>query len=269
MSNLREYIRIDGMTCQSCVKNIENQISQMNGIQSIKVRGKKSSFFSDHTDSFSFQVSLENKSATVDFDSTQTHLNDIVHAINQIGFQASVPQSMVDLELGGISDENIPIAIERIAGIAGVLNVNFPLKNDSSHVKISFNQNDIDAYTLFQKIQSIGYKVHPKLENIARAHLRVQGMHCNSCVMNITQTVEDLPGIHDVKVTFDDQSAKILYDPSIIDLNEIIKEIEKLDFQVANNEIEPLKISEEIDKPKSTFVAGEICHAKLLRLLSQ
>jgi Cu+-exporting ATPase len=161
-----------------------------------------------------------------------------------MGFNAEHHQTIVDIELGGISDENIPIATERLSSINGVLNVDFPLKNDSSHVKISYDKNQIDSYTLYQKIQSIGYKVNPKLENISRVYLRVQGMHCNSCVMNITQTVEDLPGIHHIKVSFDEQSANILYDPNIINISIIIQEIEKLDFQVAiasNNEGEKSK----------------------------
>lgn len=154
-----------------------------------------------------------------------------------MGFDAELNETekngFVDIELGGVSDDNIPIAIERISSINGVLNVNFPFKHDSTHVQVSFNQNQIEPYTLYQKIQSIGYKVNPKLENISQAYLRIQGMHCNSCVMNITQTVEDLPGIHHIKVSFDDQSANILYDANIIPLSIIMKEIEKLDFQVA------------------------------------
>ncbi|CAF4436248.1 unnamed protein product, partial [Rotaria magnacalcarata] len=47
--------------------------------------------------------------------------------------------------------------------------------------------------------------------------------------MNITQTVEDLPGIHSIKVSFDDASANVLFDSNIIELSNIIKEIEKLD----------------------------------------
>ena len=165
-----------------------------------------------------------------------------------MGFDAELNQINIndnlDLELGGISDENIPIAIERISSIDGVLNVIFPLKNDSSHVIISYDKNQTDPYRVYQKIQSIGYKVNPKLENISRAYLRVQGMHCNSCVMNITQTVEDLPGIHHIKVSFDDQSANILYDSNIIPLSTIIDEIQQLDFQVAiitPNEADKLK----------------------------
>jgi Cu+-exporting ATPase len=169
-----------------------------------------------------------------------------------MGFEADLNQTTksdnLDVELGGISDENIPVAIERISAINGVLNVVFPLKNDSSHVQISYDKNQIEPYALYEEIQSIGYKVNPKLEEISRACLRVQGMHCNSCVMNITQTVEDLPGIHDVKVLFDDQSANILYDPTIIKLSIIISEIEKLDFQVA------IATNDDGDKPKGIYI---------------
>ncbi len=179
------------------------------------------------------------------------HINDVVERINDMGFDAELNQittnDNLDIELGGVSDENIPIAIERISSIDGVLNVIFPLKNDSSHVEISYDKNQTDPFTIYQKIQSIGYKVNPKLENISRAYLRVQGMHCNSCVMNITQTIEDLPGIYNIKVLFDDQSANILYDPNVIKLSFIIKEIEKLDFQVA------IATPKEGDKSKGIF----------------
>lgn len=154
-----------------------------------------------------------------------------------MGFNAELETTTsndnLDVELGGISDENIPTATQRILAIPGISNVVFPVKNDSSRVLLTYDKNQTDPYTIYQKVQSIGYKVNPKLENIVRAYLRVQGMHCNSCVMNITQTVEDLPGIHHIKVTFDDQSANILYDPNIIPLPMIVKEIESLDFQVA------------------------------------
>jgi len=40
MEESTQNIRIDGMTCQSCVKNIENTISKLPGIKSIKVNNK-------------------------------------------------------------------------------------------------------------------------------------------------------------------------------------------------------------------------------------
>ena len=125
------------------------------------------------------------------------------------------------------------VAADVVISIVGVVNVDFPVKNDSSFAKISYNPSQTTPYTLYQNIQSIGYKINPHSDSISSALLRVQGMHCNSCVMNITGTVEDLPGVHYVKVSFDDQSADVRFDGTIIQLSTIIDEIQKLDFQVA------------------------------------
>ena len=223
MEEVNELISIRGMTCHSCVRNIQTNLKQLTGITSI-------------------DVSLEKQQGSVTYRPNEISMETILNEIDQLGFQASRlvhGETLVDVELGGISDENIPIATERLATIHGVTHVQFPLKNDSSHVQIAYDPTKTSAYSIYQTIHSIGYRVQAKPENIVRAYLRVQGMHCNSCVMNITQTVEDLPGIHHIKVSFDDQSANILFDSTIIPLTEIVQEIEKLDFQVAiaeNNE---------------------------------
>jgi len=45
MQESTEYIRINGMTCQSCVRNIENTINKLNGIGSIKVQKQKKKLY--------------------------------------------------------------------------------------------------------------------------------------------------------------------------------------------------------------------------------
>jgi copper chaperone CopZ len=39
-----DEISIDGMTCQSCVKNIENTLGKLDGIQSIQVKSSTNKF---------------------------------------------------------------------------------------------------------------------------------------------------------------------------------------------------------------------------------
>lgn len=174
-----------------------------------------------------------------------------------MGFMAESIKSCLDVEVGGISDENIPRATERLSAIDGIINVEFPNKNDSSHVRIIFDSNKTDQYLITQSIQSIGYQVQPNRERISKLFLRVQGMHCNSCVMNITGTVEDLPGIEHVRVTFDDQSAEIHYDKEIIRLNMIVEEIEKLGFQVA------IASTSDKDKSSGEFITVNYDHGLL------
>ena len=188
--------------------------------------------------SFFFKISFENKLATVVYDSNNINIDDIVKSIGNLGFDVQLIQTTIKLEnlnveLDGISDENSSIAIEHILSIQGILDVEFPLKNDTNHVRISYDKNQIEPHSIYDKLQSMSYKVNPNLDNISHGFLRIQGMHCNSCVMNITQTVEDLPGVHRIKVSFDDQSANIYYDSNVILLSTIIDEIVKLGFQVA------------------------------------
>lgn len=63
-------INIEGMTCQSCVRNITENISSKPGIVNIL-------------------VSLENKCATVQYDNSLTSPNKIVEMIEDMGFDAS------------------------------------------------------------------------------------------------------------------------------------------------------------------------------------
>lgn len=64
-------INIEGMTCQSCVRNITDNISTKPGIINIS-------------------VSLEDKSAAVQYDNSLTSSDKIVEMIEDMGFDASV-----------------------------------------------------------------------------------------------------------------------------------------------------------------------------------
>lgn len=64
-------ISIDGMRCQSCVKNIEGNIGSQNGIKQIKVH-------------------LDEKMATVEYDSAICDDHAIAEMISDMGFTANV-----------------------------------------------------------------------------------------------------------------------------------------------------------------------------------
>lgn len=68
---LTAQISIDGMSCQSCVKNIEGNISKQLGIQKIS-------------------VNLEEKLATVEYESDICNATEIAEMISDMGFNASV-----------------------------------------------------------------------------------------------------------------------------------------------------------------------------------
>lgn len=68
---LQTRLNVDGMTCQSCVRNIEENISKQPGIVSIA-------------------VSLENKEAIVQYEQSTVNPSEIAELIEDMGFISSV-----------------------------------------------------------------------------------------------------------------------------------------------------------------------------------
>ncbi|CAF3380861.1 unnamed protein product [Rotaria sp. Silwood1] len=140
--------------------------------------------------------------------------------------------SHIRILLGGVHEANHEYVSKRLCEhIDGLISCKFI--DDNNQAEISFDTNELDQYTLLSAIQRLGHPVKSINSDSVQAQLRIEGMHCNSCVSNICGAVLDLPGAIDVQLTFLDKLATIIYDPNILKLDEIIAEIEKLSFQVA------------------------------------
>ena len=72
------------------------------------------------------------------------------------------------------------------------------------------------------------------LSNEVTTTLNIKGMMCeNSCVKSVTNAVDGLNGIKSCEVNFNNETATIKYDNSVIDVNQIKKIIsEKTYFKV-------------------------------------
>lgn len=61
---------VQGMTCQGCVRSVETKLSKLPGVSSAK-------------------VDLGAEKATVEFDDARTNSDQMIAAVEQIGFHAS------------------------------------------------------------------------------------------------------------------------------------------------------------------------------------
>ncbi|OGJ37663.1 MAG: hypothetical protein A2383_04080 [Candidatus Pacebacteria bacterium RIFOXYB1_FULL_39_46] len=62
--------------------------------------------------------------------------------------------------------------------------------------------------------------------------LKISGMHCNSCSLNIENELEDLPGVVEANVHYAKSEATINFDPEKVKPAKIKSVIEKLGYQV-------------------------------------
>lgn len=125
--------------------------------------------------------------------------------------------------------------------IDGLISCRFMDNNDSDHsrMELLYDSRSLSRFELFSMMQSLGYLVQldpsekDSESKFGTVDIRIEGMHCNSCVSNICATVGDLPGAIDIKLTFEDKVATVIYDTGTLSLDHMINEIEKLGFKAA------------------------------------
>lgn len=72
--------------------------------------------------------------------------------------------------------------------------------------------------------------------NIEKKTLKLKGMTCSSCEARIEKSLKKMEGIIEIKAVFHESKAYIDYDTDKIKLNQIIKNIENLGYQVNDEE---------------------------------
>ena len=92
---------------------------------------------------------------------------------------------------------------------------------------VQYLNNEISYDEMEKLVRNLGFELH-----CDEMTLRIDGMHCASCTMNVENFLIRLDGIFDVKADLTTQSAKIRYDASKVSMDEIEKVIESLGFKL-------------------------------------
>jgi len=78
--------------------------------------------------------------------------------------------------------------------------------------------------------------------------LKIDGMTCNSCEMRIENALHQLNGIKEVKAVYSNSIVSVVFDESLIKLEEIIETIEKLDYKVKSKQTQGSGMTIHLDK---------------------
>ncbi|XP_059338716.1 copper-transporting ATPase 1 isoform X3 [Ammospiza nelsoni] len=136
------------------------------------------------------RVSLDNKEAVVVYQPPLITAEEIKQQIEAAGFTAAFKKQPRPLKLSGIDLERLRNAQPR-----------------SSEASQRENSSGTGSKTVV---------------------FRVEGMHCNSCVLNIQSTVSALPAVTSVVVSLENKSAAINYNPSLISIEKLRKAVENV-----------------------------------------
>ena len=64
-----------------------------------------------------------------------------------------------------------------------------------------------------------------------KAELNIEGMHCDSCALDIKETLEETAGVREVDVTFKRKTAIVEFDTETVQQSTLIKKIQDLGYQ--------------------------------------
>ncbi|KAM4047139.1 copper-transporting ATPase 2 [Anomaloglossus baeobatrachus] len=263
-------IRVEGMTCQSCVNTIEGKIGKIQGVEKIK-------------------VSLGNQEAVIVYCPHYIQPEDLRKQIDDMGFVAHVKSKPDALKLGTINIERLQsvsthpklgntngpkgntiartVSIEgmhcnscvhniegSISELPGVQNIKVSLENKNA--VISLIEDVTGLLTIKKAIEALPpghFKVtlpvdeerSPALRSKSTlqtstrqsqrtttrtASIRIGGMTCGSCVSTIESTISQRNGVQSISVSLPEGMGTILYTPRETNSEELRAAIEDMGF---------------------------------------
>jgi len=108
----------------------------------------------------------------------------------------------------------------------GIQEVYVNLGTETANIK--FDPEKISLDKVLKTIEDVGYEpVKEKREVI----IKIGGMTCATCVRTIENALKNLKGVFEVSVNLGTESAKVVYDETLIELNDIKKRIEDVGYQ--------------------------------------
>ncbi|XP_061581096.1 copper-transporting ATPase 1 isoform X2 [Cololabis saira] len=256
-------LRVEGMTCGSCVQSIEQRIGSFPGVIHIK-------------------VSLEEKSAYIVFDHSQHSSESLSEAIEDMGFESSVPEGSVATPVStetqliapsGLTPASQQEALEKLSKTHGVLDVRENLPQMGLNVTFipslaSTQQlSEVVASVTPMEIQTLSNPVQNSLNlspletaggGVALLKLCIEGMTCHSCTTTIEGKIGKLKGIEKIKVVLESQEATIVYLPYLIPVETIISQIAVAGFKAVVKskprtlQLSPKDIERFVDSQKQT-----------------
>uniref|UniRef100_A0A669R479 Copper-transporting ATPase 2 n=1 Tax=Phasianus colchicus TaxID=9054 RepID=A0A669R479_PHACC len=236
-------IRIDGMTCNSCVQSIEGTISQRQGVQHVA-------------------VSLADKTGTIHYDPANTNGEELRAAIEEMGFDASlltgnsilssVGSMSKGSEVGTMSfKEQMPLPLDFTSSycpVVGICSVYCAFIQDTGAGEYK-NWPDVRNVAAQPQVpeppaqgcvsDALPDSPHPDEPNqpsgatAKKCFLQITGMTCASCVSTIERNLQKEEGIVSVLVALMAGKAEIKYKPDFIQPLEIAQLIQNLGFEAS------------------------------------
>ncbi|GCB76737.1 hypothetical protein scyTo_0018374 [Scyliorhinus torazame] len=196
------------------------------------------------------QVPLEKHNGMLVYSPTEESPESLRFGINNVGFETSLSElfpppvciSTVHINIVGMTCQSCVQSIEgQISKEKGIVSINVSLKYSNALVK--YIPTIIGTRQICEAIDDMGFEASLTNENGSllerkiptpvevTVKLEVEGMTCHFCVNKIEGKIGKLQGVNRVKVNLNKQEAIIVYQPRVIQPEELRNQVNNLGFQ--------------------------------------
>jgi Cu+-exporting ATPase len=206
---MKVNIEVYGMTCSHCQKKVEDSVSLLEGVESVK-------------------VNLEAERVTVSFNPQKISMDDIKEAIRKAGYSTEVEEgtkkaqaniearTLTAADITSTASETVDIALEELEGRFQAC----PIATQECRLAEKEKPNTSSQKTDKKEIT-----------------LGVSGMTCSACALNIEKVLKKKEGVGSVAVNLELGRAKISFDPSLISPKGIEEAIESIGYKVETDKV--------------------------------
>lgn len=215
-------IGVEGMTCNSCVRSIEQRVKDTKKVDDVA-------------------VSLEKKEARVIHDSSQISALSLKEIIYDMGFETELKHSLqsefVCLKVEGMTCNSCVQTIQgQLSDSIGVHIIRVSLEEKLA--RIHFNPKETTPEQLRQAIYDMGFdcflnteKNDAEKDSKATTVIIVEGMTCQSCVKTITDKLKENSAVYSVEISLKDKTCLVVFDRSSLDSQKLAETIEEMGFE--------------------------------------
>ena len=157
---------------------------------------------------------------------------------------------------------NVENSIKKLDGAKAEVNIN------TEKATVEYNPEKIAIFDIEKTVEDAGFKVRK-----SEVTVKIGGMHCANCVLNIEKTLNELDGVYSATVNLSLEKALVSYNNELVNINDIKKAIENLGFdflglaEKIDGETEDKLYEKDLKDKKNRIIIGFIFSSLLMGLM--
>ena len=200
-------LKIDGMHCASCEMIVKEDLSNLPGVNEIKVNFKTGD-------------------GELMLDDSKNSFADIINSIKNSGYQAEIVGGQNQITISK-STEPLKVRLETKTTAEFIIPENHP---DMERVISQISKTMSVVNLQESNTRSVAVSEAPASSN-QRVNLSLFGMHCSSCANIIERSLKKVTGVNQASVNFAAEKANVVYDGSQVDTQKLIEAISKAGYK--------------------------------------